>query len=192
MYLHDFYNIMFKIRNNLYSLWVIPTPPPQRKNSGCAPVLIYKISWKSVQWKPSWYIRKEGRTDLRTDRQTGMTKPIVAFHNFADPPKNDRRYECVSSVHPPNNTVFVRHYRRRACHWLRLQPLSYSWSSQSSWSLSHCSRRMLGLWWDQPCSSLSHCAATVLVRRHTGGVQPCILIPSAQSQMDMTMLWWYV
>ena len=29
------------------------------------------------------------RTDRRTDRQTGMTRLIVAFRNFANAPKNN-------------------------------------------------------------------------------------------------------
>ena len=34
-------------------------------------ILIYQISWKSVQWERSCCVRKDGRTD----RQTDMTKP---------------------------------------------------------------------------------------------------------------------
>ena len=40
----------------------------------------YEISWKSVQWELSYY--------MRTDRQTDTKKQIVAFRNFADAPKN--------------------------------------------------------------------------------------------------------
>jgi hypothetical protein len=41
-----------------------------------------QISWKSVQWEPSFSMRTDGRTDgQKTDRQT---KLIVAFHNFAN------------------------------------------------------------------------------------------------------------
>jgi hypothetical protein len=32
--------------------------------------------------------RTNGRTDGQTDRQTDMTKPTVAFRNFANAPKN--------------------------------------------------------------------------------------------------------
>ena len=32
------------------------------------------------------------RTDRQTDGQTGMSKLIVAFRNFANPPKNEWRY----------------------------------------------------------------------------------------------------
>ena len=35
----------------------------------------YQISWKSVQWEPSCFMRKDGRTDM---------KLIVAFRNFAN------------------------------------------------------------------------------------------------------------
>jgi hypothetical protein len=36
LYLHDFYNIIFKIKYIIYSLRV--SPPAPRKNSWCAPV----------------------------------------------------------------------------------------------------------------------------------------------------------
>jgi hypothetical protein len=42
--------------------------------------LKYQISWKSVKWEPSCF--------MRTDRRTDMTKLIVAFRNFANAPKN--------------------------------------------------------------------------------------------------------
>ena len=40
----------------------------------------YQISLKSVQWKPSFSMRTDGRRDV--------TKLIVAFRNFAKAPKN--------------------------------------------------------------------------------------------------------
>jgi hypothetical protein len=40
----------------------------------------YKISWKSVQWEPSYSTR------------TDMTKLTVTFHNFANGPKNEMSY----------------------------------------------------------------------------------------------------
>jgi hypothetical protein len=48
----------------------------------------YQISWKSVQWNPScsMYI------DRQTDRQTDMTRLIVAFRNFTTAPKNAWNY----------------------------------------------------------------------------------------------------
>jgi hypothetical protein len=42
--------------------------------------LKYQVSSKSVQWKPSCFIRR----DRQTDRQTDVTKLIVAFSNFAE------------------------------------------------------------------------------------------------------------
>ena len=45
-------------------------------------ILTYQISWKSVQWEPSFSTRNDGRTD--------MTKLIVAFRNFANAPKDPR------------------------------------------------------------------------------------------------------
>ena len=39
----------------------------------------YQISWKSVEWEPSCFVR--------TDRQTTeMTKLLATFHNFAKAP----------------------------------------------------------------------------------------------------------
>jgi len=46
-------------------------------------ILKCQISWKSVRWEQSFSMRKDGRTDRRTD----MTKLIVAFRNFANAPK---------------------------------------------------------------------------------------------------------
>jgi hypothetical protein len=37
---HDFYNVIFKIKQIIYSLRV--SPLPQKKNCGCAPVQNYK------------------------------------------------------------------------------------------------------------------------------------------------------
>ena len=38
-----------------------------------------QISWKSIQWEPSCFIR----TDGRTDRKTYVTHVIVAVRSFA-------------------------------------------------------------------------------------------------------------
>jgi len=40
----------------------------------------YQISWKSVQWEPSW--------SMRTDRRTGMARLIVALRSFSKAPTN--------------------------------------------------------------------------------------------------------
>ena len=42
-------------------------------------IIIYKISWKYVQWKQNCSTRRDG--------QTYMTKLILAFRNFANAPK---------------------------------------------------------------------------------------------------------
>ena len=39
-------------------------------------ILIYQISWKSVQWQPTISMWTEGQTD--------MTKLIIAFRNLAE------------------------------------------------------------------------------------------------------------
>jgi hypothetical protein len=49
---------------------------------------IYQISLKSAQWEPSCSIQTDRHTDARIDKQTDMTKLIVAFRNFVNAPKN--------------------------------------------------------------------------------------------------------
>jgi hypothetical protein len=53
--------------------------------------LKYQISWNFFQWKLSCFMRTDGRTDWRIDRQADMTKLIDAFRNFANAPKKLRR-----------------------------------------------------------------------------------------------------
>ena len=47
-------------------------------------ILKFQISWKSVQWEPSCFVRTERETDRRTD----MKKLIVAFRNSSNVPTN--------------------------------------------------------------------------------------------------------
>ena len=47
---------------------------------------------------PSSRVAKCGRTDGQTDRQTDMTKLIVAFRNFAKAPKNSDKTVLVTVV----------------------------------------------------------------------------------------------
>jgi hypothetical protein len=51
-------------------------------------ILQRKISRKSVQWELSFSMRADRRTGIQTDRQTSMTKMIVALCNLANSPKN--------------------------------------------------------------------------------------------------------
>jgi hypothetical protein len=50
---------------------------------------------------------------MRTDRQTDMAKLMVAFHNFADAPKNQhilstlQQYTVFASIHTINWLVFL-------------------------------------------------------------------------------------
>jgi len=43
-------------------------------------ILKHQLLWKSVHWEPGY--------SVRTDRRTDMTKPIVAFRNFANAHNN--------------------------------------------------------------------------------------------------------
>jgi hypothetical protein len=59
-------------------------------------ILKYQISWKSVQWGPSWSMRTDGRMD------TDMAKLIVAFRSFTNAPINGTVFEfyvylCITS-----------------------------------------------------------------------------------------------
>jgi hypothetical protein len=55
-----------------------------------------KISWKTVPWEPSCYMR----TDRETERRN-MTKLIVAFRNFTILPKNGHQPCHSSSIYSP-------------------------------------------------------------------------------------------
>jgi hypothetical protein len=47
-------------------------------------ILMYQISWKSVQWEPSCY--------MWTDRQSDIMNLMVDFLNFAKAPENNVAY----------------------------------------------------------------------------------------------------
>jgi hypothetical protein len=49
-------------------------------------ILKYQTSWKSLQWKASFQCGRANRR-TQTDRQTGMTKLVVAFRSFENAPK---------------------------------------------------------------------------------------------------------
>jgi hypothetical protein len=68
--------LVFELKYPLFlsdfnEIWIFPTD--FRK------ILKHKISRKSVQWEPSFY--------MRTDRRTNMTMPIVSLRKFANAPK---------------------------------------------------------------------------------------------------------
>ena len=53
-----------------------------------------------------------GRTDGRANRQAGMTKPIVAFHNFHKAPKNPtscrhRAFMCFLCISEQTTFIFL-------------------------------------------------------------------------------------
>jgi hypothetical protein len=57
--------------------------------------LKYKVSSKSVLWKPSYCMRTDGRTDGQTKGQTDVTKLIVAFRNFANAPNKHKIVDFI-------------------------------------------------------------------------------------------------
>ena len=85
-------------------------------------ILKYKISWKSVRWKPRCSMRTEGRTD--------MTKLMVALCSFTNAPGNGRTHSCAQ------NTL---HFGRLSP---STQPFEYSYdfcrprSCKASWNLT--------------------------------------------------------
>ena len=60
--------------------------------------MILEFSWQifekylDIKFKKNLFIGSQvvrcGRTDRRSDRETEMTKLVVAFRNFTKPPKN--------------------------------------------------------------------------------------------------------
>jgi hypothetical protein len=50
----------------------------------------YQISWKSVQWEPSYFVRTDGQTDGCDDENT--------FRDFANAPKNKKKFRKLSST----------------------------------------------------------------------------------------------
>jgi len=75
----------------------------------------YQILWISVKWEPCCSIR----TDGQTDRQTDMTKLIVAVHNFANVPKNAPLTELQLSNSPSKKDSLK-------C-WLSNMPVLHEW-----------------------------------------------------------------
>ena len=93
-------------------------------------VIKYQISWKAVQWKP--------RCSMWTDRETNMTKLIVAFRNFADAPynrlslwKNGMSHSTTSCgfLGVIGNVVALWYYSHR---WSKIV-IAYHWQIVETW-----------------------------------------------------------
>ena len=65
-----------------------------------------QISSKSVQWEPSY--------SMRIDRQTDMTKVIVAFRSFAKAPDDNKCFELVKDL--LTNSISNTPQRTRMAH----------------------------------------------------------------------------
>jgi hypothetical protein len=61
--------------------------------------LKYQLLSKSVQWEPS--------CSMWADRQTDMTKLIVAFRNFANPPKKGEIMQRLKYAHVSTETSLI-------------------------------------------------------------------------------------
>jgi hypothetical protein len=57
-----------------------------------------QISWKSVQWEPSFSVWKDGRTERQKDGPTDMTKLIVVLLNLSNAPKKHAYITKINSV----------------------------------------------------------------------------------------------
>jgi hypothetical protein len=75
-----------------------------------------KITWKSIQWKPSCSMREDGRTDRRNIyRRTDVTILTVGFRNFANAPKTHIILVCC--FNKGFLTTFVKLYFKKIfCH----------------------------------------------------------------------------
>jgi hypothetical protein len=102
--------------------------------------LQYQISSKSVQWEPS--------CSMRTDKQTDMTKLIVAFRNFAKAPKKSaviyflpHRTICGETLKAiraaPTTTSLV------VCHCCSISLVYVQFMAQFPSKESLCSERMI-------------------------------------------------
>jgi hypothetical protein len=77
--------------------------------------LKYQISWKSVKWDLTSFMRTGGRTDWRTD----MTKLTVAFRDFVNAPtEGGKNYKVVQIW--PGQTVTCLHTNSPGHIWTTL------------------------------------------------------------------------
>ena len=79
---HEYSRILSKMYIGLhvkYSLFLSDFNETSIFSKDFRKILEYKISWKFVQWEPSFSVWTDGQTDT--------TKLIVAFRNFANAPK---------------------------------------------------------------------------------------------------------
>jgi hypothetical protein len=64
-------------------------------------ILKYQLSWKTVQWEPSCFMRKDRRTDRK--------KLTVAFRNFANAAntmiRNKNMWQVAAHSHKPHSDI---------------------------------------------------------------------------------------
>jgi hypothetical protein len=105
----------------------------------------YQISWKSVVWEPSWFMRTDERRDGQTYKQDEAN---IRFRNFADANKDDIIVIWNICYHK-FVIVIIWGYKQR------LRPLLTMATDET----------------DKPCSFLSH-FADVSIWRQSGGYPP--------------------
>jgi len=115
-------------------------------------ILKYQISCKSARWEPSSSMWVDGRTERQIDRQTDMTKLIIAFRNFVNARKRTLFPKLYNHT-KPSGVAFglppLALYFRRVCDlaFHSCQLLTYT---------DHCQ-------WDLVSSSARRCCVQTVV-----------------------------
>jgi len=95
-------------------------------------ILTYQISWKSLQWEPSFSMR----TDRRTGGQAGMTKLIVTFRKF-----------CANALKTVVTWKYFHYYLKKN-YFLRLLKRGTDWTEfEGGWVVGRKRVVCLLTWW---------------------------------------------
>jgi hypothetical protein len=63
---------------------------------------------KKIRWVGAEFFHVDGRTYGRADRQTDVTKLIVALRNFANAPETLNTMQCTQPPPPPVSDLYTR------------------------------------------------------------------------------------